>query len=75
MKQRQKQNNYLLIVMRWGWKWRSTNILYPGVLKEHRIANAPAQVFIVFVSLGVGTSGSQKLDAVSLKAVCGGRDL
>lgn len=72
MKQRQKQNNYLLIVMRWGWKWRSTNNLYPGVLKEHRIANAPAQVFVVFVSLGVGTSGSQKSDAVSLKAVCVG---
>lgn len=27
MKQRQKQNNYLLIVVRWGWKWNNTNKL------------------------------------------------
>lgn len=42
MKQRQKQNNYLLIVVRWGWKWSNTNKLYSGVLKEYMIGNTPA---------------------------------
>lgn len=73
MKQRQKQNNYLLTVLRWGWKWGSTNNLYPRVLKEHRIANATVLSFHCICQLGSGNLRLPKTRCNTFKGG-GGRD-